>query len=192
MSTESEGLYATCPTGWEQFRSSWDVRDEHIRQYGFAVLAEALIEDLRTYAPFVEVGCGTGYWAHKMLRAGIDIIATDPKPPNKPGVNAYSFARTYGIILPWDGVKAARASAGKRTLLMVWPDYDSKWPVETLRAYTGDTVVYVGEEVGGCTGDDAFHEELGARWYLIEELIIPQFNGIHDAVYVYRRRYDEY
>ena len=58
---------------------------------------------------------------------------------------------------------------------------------DCLKYYQGDTVLYVGEGCGGCTGDDNFHERLEDEFELIEEMEIPQWNGIHDWLYHYSR-----
>lgn len=65
--------------------------------------------------------------------------------------------------------------------------FQPEWPSETLMNYRGDTLVYIGEGGGGCTGDDLFHEILGEEWHVEDFYEIPQWYGIHDDLYVYKR-----
>ena len=51
----------------------------------------------------------------------------------------------------------------------------------------GRTVVYVGEGPGGCTGGDAFHARVQSEWTEVEEIAIPQWNGLNDKLWVWRR-----
>lgn len=56
-----------------------------------------------------------------------------------------------------------------------------------LCQYKGDTVIYIGEGRGGCTGDDSFHEKLKFEYKLVDVYWIPQHFGIHDQLYIYKR-----
>ncbi len=78
----------------------------------------------------------------------------------------------------------------EHTLMLCWPPYDNSMAIEALRRYRGKTVIYVGEGNGGCTADDAFDEELSTKWTLVDELMIPQWRGLHDSVHVYRGRFE--
>jgi hypothetical protein len=49
-------------------------------------------------------------------------------------------------------------------------------------------VVYIGEHWWGCTATDAFHRLLDNEWEKINEIAIPQWDGIHDRVFVYKRK----
>ena len=54
--------------------------------------------------------------------------------------------------------------------------------VESLRAFRGDTVIYVGEP----QASSAVVREL-ERWTLTETLDIPQWEGIRDRLFVLQR-----
>ena len=85
-----------------------------------------------------------------------------------------------------------------RTLLLCWPSYDEPWAAEAVDCYQGDTVVYVGEGVGGCTGDDRLHELFGegldddastsALFHRVDDVAVPQWGGLYDRLTVYRRQ----
>jgi SAM-dependent methyltransferase len=73
-------------------------------------------------------------------------------------------------------------------LMLCWPPYDDPMAEAALSRYRGDCVIYIGESALGCTGSDAFHAQLEQDWKEVATYEIPQWQGIHDAVYVYRRR----
>lgn len=132
----------------------------------------------------VEVGAGSGYWAWQLAQAGVDIIAYEPTTPaDNPFVVA---AEPYYPLLRGDGSAAAKHP--DRALFMSWPTYSDPWAAHALASYQGDLLVYVGEESGGCCGDDAFFELLDARWTEIEAS--PHHRtwwGINCRMVTYRR-----
>jgi hypothetical protein len=187
---ESHGLKFTGEDAWNAGMEHWlensRVRTEYIRRFGFAILSSKTLAALRPYAPFVEVGCGTGYWAYEMRRSGIDVIATEPYPERN-GRYLNTDWKLYTQIEKMTGPRAARKYKD-RTLLTVWPDYKNRWPAITLSVYQGPRVVYVGEGNGGCTGTDEFHELLERKFDLEKTISIPQFYGIYDRMMIYRRK----
>jgi hypothetical protein len=93
---------------------------------------------------------------------------------------------------PWfpvqEGSVEKLAGSKDKTLLMIWPCYDSPFAQQAIKAFEGDVVAYVGEGMGGCTGDDAFHDTLRDAWDETTHCCIPRWNGMHDALRVYRRK----
>lgn len=173
---------------YERFVHRRHIRDEFIRRFGFAILTGDAINRISGYGPFVEVGCGSGYWAYELRKAGIDIIATDP------ATGKYALGKAFAHWeTPWlaieriTGVEAVERYP-ERSLLTIWPDYDRPWPAETLRAFKGTTVLYGGEGPGGCTADDDFHDVLEERFVEAETIAIPQFDSIHDRLEVWKRK----
>lgn len=183
------------------FAERYQHREHCIREYGFAIPTGKVIEKLRKYGPFIEIGAGTGYWTYELRQAGIPAIATDLKPvdekhPRKKGSdnenwedgrNVYPFQRNWVNVVPLDASAAARAF-DDWTLLTVWPCYKERWAARALLNYRGNTVVYVGEGHGGCTADDLFHKILDKHWEETEVIMIPTHPGIHDNLYVYKRK----
>jgi hypothetical protein len=41
-------------------------------------VGSAPVQVLAPYAPIVEVGAGSGYWAYELRQAGVEVVATDP------------------------------------------------------------------------------------------------------------------
>jgi hypothetical protein len=200
LKTEAEGFFnerdidVATLTGYcvdfnfERFTYLRQLRDQFIRQFGFAIITCNVIKKISGYGPLVEVGSGSGYWAYELRKAGIDVIATDP------ATGKYRWGNTGGHWeTPWldieriTGVEAVEKYPD-RGLLTIWPDYDEPWAAETLRAFKGTTVLYGGEGRGGCTGDDAFHDVLEDCFEEIESIALPQFDCIHDRLEVWKRK----
>jgi len=161
------------------------LRGEYVKKFGFAILVPDTVEKLKKYSPILEVGAGSGYWAMELQKAGIDVIATDPRA----GDSEYSkrWNIPYLEIEKLTGVKAVKKYL-YRNLLMVWPCYNRPWAYQTLIDFRGKYFIYVGEGDGGCTADDKFHEYLESDFQEVEKIHIPQFNAIHDYLAVFERR----
>lgn len=166
-----------------------ELRDEIICKFGFAILTSKTVEVLRSYVPILEVGAGSGYWAYELRRVGVDVVATDP------GTGKYRFDKcdiNGGKWKFWTSVEKinaldAIAKYPRRSLLIVWPDYDETWAATALKAYEGNTVLYVGEGTGGCTGNDEFHNVLDKGFPIQKVIEIPQHFGIHDNLFICRK-----
>jgi len=157
-----------------------------IKKYGFAVLTQEAITELKKYSPFIEVGAGYGYWAYEFKKSGIECIATDNYSYEE---NYLKESKYHTEVIMQDGVKAVQdtAYAACYTLLMCWPSYEVPWSGEVLKAFSGEFFIYVGEDCDGCTGDEEFHKMLDKEWELIQSISIPQFPGIHDTIKCYKR-----
>jgi hypothetical protein len=169
----------------EDFR----LRDDFIPKFGFAVLTDHIVRELLPLSPFVEVGAGSGYWSYELRRAGAIAEPTDPQTGKYFfGGKSQNWPSPYCHVEKLTGVEAV-AKYPHHTLLTVWPDMQPEtWPYDTLAAYQGDTVIYVGESDGGCTADERFHKLLEERFDDVETLHVPQFWGIHDYLSIYRRK----
>lgn len=161
-----------------------------VRIYGFAIPNQAAIDTIAKYGPVVEMGAGTGYWAWLLRRAGVDVLAYD-KYPVEGGANSYFKTETHTTVLEGDEDQLTELAlyGDKRSLLLCWPPYDNNMAAKTLSLFEGSVFVYVGESCGGCTADDAFFQQLEADWFEVERVDIPQWEGIHDYLWVYRRKF---
>lgn len=153
--------------------------------YAWAVPDQEAVDTLVALGPLVELGAGTGYWAALVSLAGGDVVAYDAAPPGEAD-NVYGHRHQWHPVHLGGPEKAAEH--GDRALFLCWPPYDSPFALDSLLAYQGDTVAYVGEGRGGCTGDDLFHEELDAHWECTTTVQIPTWQGVYDRLEVYRRR----
>lgn len=168
--------------------SFWS-RRELCRRYSFAIPNDAALDAITGLGPIVELGAGTGYWARLLAARSADIIAFDKAPgdaENSHG-NYYSFERS------WFPVQVGLASeAGRhpgRALLLVWPCYATSFAHDCLDEYQragGDVVAYLGEW-RGCTGNEQFHDQLDDDWELRQSVDVPQWDGLHDELRIFRR-----
>jgi hypothetical protein len=158
-----------------------------VRKFGFTIPSREALKLVARFSPLLEVGAGSGYWAHELAREGADVLATDPKPIPAGGVQKrYGFFHPWHSVVKLSGRRAVRLHPD-RTLLLCWPSYNEPWAAETLGAYRGDRLVYVGEW-NGCCADDSFFDLLDREWEEVESLPLPHWFGIHDNLWVLRRK----
>jgi hypothetical protein len=164
------------------------VRDRLVRTYSWAIPDDRAIRTLLDHAPLVEIGAGTGYWAYLIRQCGGDIIAYDIKPLSPGHDNGYFHyeATTWTEVL--EGDVQVLDGHPDRTLFLCWPPHDTDMALGALCQFRGDTVIYVGEQEGGCTGTDHFFQELEDNWYRDGVVPIPQWDGMHDSLYIYNRK----
>jgi len=162
------------------------VREDYIHRYGFAIPCREAIEAIRKYSPILEVGAGTGYWAALL---DCDIIATDIGRASPELIKQKKWFKP-GSHFPVKKMSAEKAMKKwpDRNLFFCWPSYDEPWPTEALKNLKfGKYVIYIGESEGGCTADDAFHQELRDKFEEVEDIPIPQWRGMHDNLWVYKK-----
>lgn len=130
----------------------------------------------------VDPMAGTGYWGWLLGQSGVDVVSYDIQP----GTNHFhEGAPLYSTVEPLDGAEAVKLHPD-RTLFLSWPPMDDAG-ARILAAYAGDRVIYIGESEGGCTGDDELYELLGKEWAELADRVPVQWDGLHDAVWVYER-----
>jgi len=184
-----------------------------ITKYGFAIPTDEALEAARRCSPtgVVEVGAGTGYWAHLLQQRGVDVAAFDIEPAPSPKNPWFAGTR------PWHQVHVADhdvvAQYSDRTLLIVWPTKNEIWAAAAVERYHdagGACLVYVGEGPGGHTGDDVFHALLGELttcvqcsygltsspcicrveplWRRTETVVLPHWPSCNDDLHVFTRQ----
>lgn len=169
------------PTG----PSAFDRRVACVRRYAFGVPDRAALAAIKKHAPIVELGAGTGYWAYLLRNRGVDIEAYDLAPPDR-APNAYKFEPRIWTEVKTGGVEVLDQYPD-RALFLCWPGYKDTFADEAVRAYTGQVLIYVGEDAGGHTANAAFFERLERDWVRSEQLAIPQWSGAHDHLSIFRR-----
>jgi hypothetical protein len=117
----------------------------------------------------------------------VDIIAYDAYPIGNTWKGNRYFNEVYWTEVLHRNTAAVR-SHKDRSLFLCWPPHTSDMAASALRQYQGDTVIYVGEGHGGCTGDDTFHKKLESNWEQIHSEVVPQWDGIHDELFIYKRK----
>lgn len=187
--------------GW--FFEDWQDRKAAVRLYAWAVPSEEAIRAIIACGPVVEIGAGSGYWASLIAQLGGDVIAFDQYEPK--ANKDYPFEQGWFPVQKGGPEKAAEHP--HRALFLCWPPYESSFALDCLKAYQGDTVIFVGEGPGGCCADDAFFSAMGDavwswnedgeagerpavsnEWERVSEVDLPQWSGIHDHMTIYRRK----
>ena len=170
-------------------------RRELAALFAWAIPDAGALALLARYAPLLETGAGTGYWAALLRASGVDIAPSDQTPPGLGRDHDPAAANEYHNTArrPWTEVRAASAinalrTGSGRTLFMCWPPYDDDAAsYRALRAYRGDVLVYVGGGPDGPTGTVRFHRELALNWRPAEQAALPNWPGLRDRLVVYRR-----
>ena len=155
-------------------------REELVKRYAWAIPSVAAIECIRKYAPIIEIGAGTGYWASLIG----NIVAYDEQPFK----NFYCSGESYFPVLK--GSFPVIEEYPNHTLFLCWPPMDD-FAYDCLWTFTkrseAQHFIFVGE-LGGCTGNEAFWNLIESHWEEIENLSIPKYIGIRDHLYVYSRK----
>lgn len=128
-----------------------EMRNTSIAKYAFAIPTVQALDRIRECSPggVVEIGAGTGYWAHAFHQRGVDVEAYDIEPA--PSLRNAWFAGTppwYRVQRRDDGVAGEHPG---RTLLIVWPTKNEIWAAAAVERYFeagGMCVVHVGEGPG--------------------------------------------
>lgn len=166
-------------------RARYTSRRECIEQYAFAIPNQEALDTIARFSPIVELGAGTGYWCYLLRQMGVQVVAMDAAPVGGPIENTYEFKKAWVDVA--QGGPADLVDYASHALMLCWPNYNTSFASDALRAYAGETLIYVGEGRGGCTGDAEFHEMIDASWTKIATVYIPQWDGIHDELHVYKR-----
>jgi hypothetical protein len=149
-------------------------------KYSFAVPNQEALNAIAKYSPLIELGAGSGFWAHLLQQQGVDIIPYD-------NFNWKEFKHHYTTILEGSESTLLTQPTDKN-LMLCWPDYDEPFAYNAAKNFRGKYLIYIGEGSGGCTGDEDFHKYLDSDFSVVETIKIPRWAGIRDRLYIYERR----
>lgn len=181
-------------TGRDNFElkfSLMTLRYSFVEQYGFVLLNQKLIEKLSDFLKdksVCEIGAGTGWLSYNLQQQGVEITPVDYKPGQD---SNYGFKKLHTDVLMYNGLDYLE-NHSPDVVILSWPDYDTPFAFEILeKMKPGQTLIYVGERYGGCTGNDDFFELLDNKTQLNESVTdtLQQsalcWTGVHDTWYVY-------
>ena len=166
-------------------------RHDICSRYSWTITAPATVDFVTHHSrgAILDPMAGSGWWAHLLTAAGVNVAAYDAHPPGSPDNHWHKQAHTWHPITVMDGAEAAARHSADRTLLLSWPPYDEPAGADILRATTADRVIYIGEGPGGCCGDDDMFDLLSSGWADVGCHRPVQWYGIHDFITVYQRRH---
>jgi hypothetical protein len=157
-------------------------RQELVNEFAWAVPTEEAIDEITEFLGgqvVIDIASGTGYWSYLLKQKGNIPIAVDIEPREKPWFDTLSL----NVTTLYRKLEVFNNAA----LMFCWPPYSEPMAYRVLKKYQGNKVIYIGEGHGGCTADDAFHELLDADYQEVKEVVIPQFNGLHDKMWFFER-----
>lgn len=158
-------------------------RRRYLLQHGCAAWTPDALALCASHSPLVELGAGAGQWARALVALGADVAAYDDGSEVPQAVRGLS---TEHVQL--GGVEALRDQANQgRTLLLVYPP-PGPMASESLRAYRGKLLLYVGEGRGGYNADRHFFDALEAGWRVKAVLKLAPFRGGFEKLYLLKRR----
>jgi hypothetical protein len=160
--------------------SGFTIRQSFVRQFSWAIPDLTALELIARYGPIIEIGAGSGFWSKLLANIGVEVVAFDD--PHE--ALDWPFTHKYFDIQPGSAEKLTEYPG--HTLFLCWPPM-TDFALNCLKNYAGQYLIYVGENAGGCTGEDDFFEERGANWEEVEDYRLPQWFGIHDYLTVYKR-----
>ena len=158
----------------ERLISIANTRHQLVERYAFGIPDQAAVNLIADQGkPIVEMGAGSGYWAHLLSQVGAEITAYDQH-----ACDVWHAVQTGTPEL------LADPRWSDHLLLLCWPIDDVG--TRSIKAFSGDTVCYVGEW-NGCTADEEFHDLLTDHWTITAEADLPQWGGIHDSLWILER-----
>jgi hypothetical protein len=170
--------------------SGWENRNIFRENFSFAIPSDEAISAIKDFScgnTILEIGSGIGLWAKLLHEKSVDIIATDPEEKKW---KHFQSERWFNVEC-LDAIKAIEKYKPK-VLMTVWPSYSELWTGQALQYFCrngGKKVIYIGEDSSGCTGNDLFHRILEKCFEKISTIYIPQWEGIHDSVFLMERKY---
>ena len=188
LATDNPYLMEFCRIGGDQYSfQSYAQRSPLVDKFAWAVPDEPHLRLIEKHGPILELGAGLGYWARLLRSRGVDVLAYDRVPSGKQNP-FHQEGKHWTEVL--EGGPGMAARYPKRTLFLCWPPYNTKFARDCLAVYKGNTLIYVGESNGGCTGDRKFFRLLSDEWKEVKILDLPQWSSIHDYFGVYVRKAD--
>lgn len=165
------------------YTTDWRYRDSFVEEYAWAVPNTEAIEAIKNLnMPIIEIGAGSGYWAKLISNAGVDVVAFDKRLD-------YVFTQSWFDVK--DGSIEMIKDYPGRAMMLCWPCYQSSFAYEATMEFMrrgGNTMIYIGEDSFGCTGDDKFHRVRQKYWDCTQVVNIPQWGGIHDFMEILTRK----
>lgn len=175
--------------------ASYPVRSAYTKMYGFPLITEDVLRDLifHIHAQSVgnvprvlEVCCGSGYLGSLLKKNEINIHCTDTNKWKKDREADQFFQKPYIKIEEIDALEAIEKYKNKTDIVLLsWPEYESDLATRVLEKCIeyNISMIYIGEDWGGCTADDSFFQlvEDKCNDVYICKSYIP-FSGIHDNI----------
>lgn len=167
------------------------LRYSFVEKFGFVLLNEKLINTVSDFLKdkeVCEIGAGTDWLSYNLQKNNINITPIDYKP----GLDSdFGFKENHTNITICNGIDYLNDNFPD-VVILSWPDYDTSFASQILeKMKPSQTLIYIGEGYGGCTGDDNFFNLLEEKTSLNNEITEKlqehslSWSGVHDTWYVY-------
>lgn len=169
------------------------IRDHYTAEYGFVYLYEKFIDALAEYLrgkKVLSVMSGSCTLERHLKLRGVDIISTDSGEWY--GIPKYcAWSKDSLSVEMVDAVTAVHQYGNNVDyVLCSWPPYNERSAYDTIVAMRETnpnlTMIYIGEDMGGCCADDDFF------WTVSDDIVddeiehlqglFKQFWAIHDSI----------
>ena len=183
------------------------------RKYSWSIPSPAAVNKIKEHLPIIEVGAGTGYWAHCLEKAGVntsDLHCFDCSTTWLSHLNQYQDGSTCAVENSFysalqQGPPEVVSSHSDKTLLLMWPDFMGlgDFGHQALLQYSGNTIITVGEWADATLGaysselqntfsgqsfSTAFQLKMSREFDLQETVRLPSWPLYCDELRVYSRK----
>ena len=182
---------------WDSFEAGTTIeaiklRETFIRKGMFALVSWQWVRPLAKWIRekrCLEVMAGRGWLSLALQSLGVDIIAADDYSWSK----ARNWAEPVTEVEELDAVEAVKKYGNNIDLLIIsWP-YMDETAYNTIKELNNINsnvqIIYIGEEIDGCTANNDFHEhfqEIEDEEFQKAVSGFQQWWGLHDRVYLGR------
>lgn len=169
------------------------------KHIAYSVPTDAALQAIKNFSAgkVIEIGAGSGFWAHCLEQIGVDVFACDKLKFGKKNVNAIEDVNESSNAFWTDVIEGDQAEISnhpEHTLFLCWPEPNISLASDCLKLYEGEYLIFVGihpsTSVPGYfrTGDKLFFEMLECEWQLVEQISLPTRTAMTDGLYVYKRK----
>lgn len=159
-----------------EWMREYDARDHFVRNYAWAVPSRNTIKRLVEFIgndSVLELGAGSGLWAHLLQLKGVDIIPTDNK--------SEPCHRYFTDVENLDVEAALEKYSDRKVLLVCWP----RMSFYESQLIGRPKVIFIGENDDGCTGTIVIPNV--SPWKKVAQINHPRWLGLNDVTILYQR-----
>jgi hypothetical protein len=157
------------------------------QRYAYVFPSDFTLAMLAGLGPLVELGAGTGYWAHRLRSIGVDIAAFDQAPVDGERANRY-----HAPTRPWtrveQGDQTVLSGHADRALFLCWPPVFSSLG-DCLTYYHGNTVACIGDGGYRTAKLDHLHEAF-TKVATVAVLALDPYPGVRPQLTIWKRTPD--